>query len=189
MMNLKSALNHIYPVDEKLLDQYLALWTSQTFDSKEFLLLQGNTEKHLNFINKGLVKSYKEKNGKEHVIAFAYDGSFCSDPRSWFLKSPSDIYIQCITPVQLTRISIEVHERFIENHIEMERLFRKASEHLLIGFMDRYEELMTLSIEDRFKSFARRSPQLLNLIPHKDLASYLRIDATNFSKLYNSTRV
>jgi len=54
---------------------------------------------------------------------------------------------------------------------------------VLIGLVHRHYELLAFSIEERFRSFAQRSPHLINLVPHKDLASYLGINATNFSKL------
>jgi hypothetical protein len=38
-------------------------------------------------------------------------------------------------------------------------------------------------------SFLRTSPHLLNLVPHKYLASYLGIDAATFPKLLGSVRI
>jgi hypothetical protein len=35
----------------------------------------------------------------------------------------------------------------------------------------------------------QRSPHILQLVPHKYLANYLGIDATNFSKLLNRVRI
>ena len=43
--------------------------------------------------------------------------------------------------------------------------------------------------ESRFKKYTKRSPHLLNMIPQKDIASYLRIDPTNFSKLINTIKL
>ena len=77
----------------------------------------------------------------------------------------------------------------MQEHREIETLFRKATEFFLIGMLQRYHELMAFDIESRFKSFVKRSPHLLGIISQKDLASYLRIDSTNFSKLINSVRI
>lgn len=71
----------------------------------------------------------------------------------------------------------------------IETLFRKATEHVLAGMIQRHFELMALDMESHFKAFAQRSPHLLNQLPQKDIASYLRIDATNFSKLLASVRI
>ena len=74
-------------------------------------------------------------------------------------------------------------------HRPIESLFRKATEMLLIGVLHRHYELMAYDIQSRFVSFARRSPHLFNMVPHKDLASYLNIDPTNFSKLLGSVKI
>jgi hypothetical protein len=50
-------------------------------------------------------------------------------------------------------------------------------------------ELQCFSSEEKFKALLRRSPHILGLVPHKYLADYLGINATNFSKLLNSIRI
>jgi hypothetical protein len=60
---------------------------------------------------------------------------------------------------------------------------------VLAGLIQRHHELLAFDIEERFTAFVKRSPKLLNLIPHKDLASYLGINATNFSKLLARVKI
>ena len=57
------------------------------------------------------------------------------------------------------------------------------------GALERQVELQSFSSEERFKKLLTRSPQVLNLIPHKYLASYLGMDAATFSKLLRTVRV
>jgi hypothetical protein len=64
-----------------------------------------------------------------------------------------------------------------------------AISHTLSGVLERQIELQSYSAEERFKTLLRRSGHVLTLIPHKYLASYLGMDATNFSKLLSSVRV
>jgi hypothetical protein len=49
--------------------------------------------------------------------------------------------------------------------------------------------MLTLTMEERYKDFMKTSPQLINQIPHKEIANYLKIDPTNFSKLLNTSRI
>ena len=57
------------------------------------------------------------------------------------------------------------------------------------GVLDRLAELQLMSSEEKFRSLLMRSPHILTLVPHKYLASYLGIDATNFSKLMNRVKI
>ena len=77
----------------------------------------------------------------------------------------------------------------ILKHKELETLFRIFITKVLLGLMERHHQLLAHNIETRFKVFAKRSPHLFQLVTQKDIASYLRIDATNFSKLYNSIQI
>ncbi len=71
---------------------------------------------------------------------------------------------------------------------QIERLFRKINERLLAGILNQYMELRAMTISERFRAFCNRSPHLLQQVPHKYIASYLDIDATNFSKLFNTIK-
>ncbi|GAA4329265.1 hypothetical protein GCM10023149_33870 [Mucilaginibacter gynuensis] len=53
------------------------------------------------------------------------------------------------------------------------------------GLLQRMVELQCFSSEEKFRTLISRSPHILQQIPHKYLANYLGIDATNFSKLIN----
>ncbi len=70
----------------------------------------------------------------------------------------------------------------------IERLFRRMTEAVLAGMINRHIELHAMSMDERYKTFCQRSPYLLHLVPHKYIASYLGIDPTNFSKLFNHVK-
>ena len=57
------------------------------------------------------------------------------------------------------------------------------------GVMLRLVELQSFSSEEKFRTLMRRSPHILQLVPHKYIANYLGIDPTNFSKLINSVKI
>jgi hypothetical protein len=75
---------------------------------------------------------------------------------------------------------------FVENHREFETLLRKTLVGTLNGVVTRYHRIIALSMEERFRDIHEKQSQLINQIPHKDIANYLRMDPTNFSKLLNS---
>ncbi len=186
---MKAFLSQIHPVDEDILDAYIAQWTVYTLPKKTIMTAQGDTQRYWYYVLDGIQKSYYLSGNKQHVIAFTYTPSFTGIPESFFTQVPSKYYLETITASKFLRISFEQHQQFMQKHREIETLFRKATEYLLIGVLERYYELMAFDIETRFKTFAKRSPHLLSMIAQKDLASYLRIDATNFSKLINSIRI
>ena len=71
----------------------------------------------------------------------------------------------------------------------IERLIRLAVSHSLRGVLERQTELISFSAEEKFRILLKRSPHVLQIIPHKYLASYLGIDPSTFSKLLSSVRI
>lgn len=186
---MKKFLLGFHDVREEILDEYIAHWTPYTVAKKTVMTAPGETERYWYFVLNGIQKSYYLNKDKQHIIAFTYSPSFSGIPESFFSQTPSKYYLETITDSQFLRIPFTTHQQLMQEHREIETLFRKVMELLLIGILERYYELMAFDIETRFKTFAKRSPHLLGTIAQKDLASYLRIDSTNFSKLMNTVRI
>ena len=72
---------------------------------------------------------------------------------------------------------------------KIETLFRKITEQILFMVIDRQYDLNALDMKSRFESLIRKRPELLYLVTRKDLASYLRIDPTNLSKLIKTVKL
>jgi CRP-like cAMP-binding protein len=85
-------------------------------------------------------------------------------------------------------ISYDDLQKLVDQSQQIERLFRRMAEAMLAGMIDLHIELRAMTIEERYKAFCRKNPHLLQLVPHKYIASYLGIDATNFSKLFNNVK-
>jgi CRP-like cAMP-binding protein len=186
---MKKFLSTIHEVDDRILEEYLSCWTEYSVPKNTIMTWEGDTERYMYFVVEGIQKSYYSNKNKEHIIAFTYFPSLSGIPESFLNQSPSNYYLKTITESKFLRISFEKHQKLMAKHRSIETLFRKATEFLLIDVLNRYYELMAFDIEDRFKNFTARSPHLLQMVSHKDLASYLRIDPSNFSKLLGSVKI
>jgi len=186
---MKEFLNSIHKVDEHILESYLAHCKPYSVPKKTIMTAPGEIERYWYFVLEGIQKSYYQEEDKQHIIAFTYPPSFSGIPESIFSQTPSRYYLETLTDSRFLRISYEKHVQLMAEHREIETLFRKATEFFLVGILERYYELMAFDIETRFRTFVKRSPHLLGVISQKDLASYLRIDSTNFSKLMNTIRI
>jgi len=180
-------------IDETVCDKdlkiYTANWTEQSYRKKQIITEEGRIQKDMYFVLEGIQRSYFLNDGKEHVMAFTYAPSFSGIPESFLTQTPSKYYLETITDTRVLKISYEKHMELMKEYRSIETLFRIATENFLFGLMHRHYELMAFDIETRFKNFLQRSPHLLNKVPHKDLASYLRIDASNFSKLLGKVKI
>ncbi len=186
---MKDFLNNFYKVDDPIMDKYLSHWQEYSRPKKTIMTEEGKTERYIYFVLDGIQKSYYLNNGKQHIMFFAYSPSFSGIMESFFTQTPSKYYLETITDSTFLRLSFTQHNRLIEEHRELETLFRKISEYFLLGIIERHHEFLAYNTEERFKIFSQRSPHLFGLVSQNDLASYLRIDPTNFSKLMNRIHI
>lgn len=188
-MNLLEYLQLFHSISPSDFNLLIADFKHKKFDKGEYITEQGQVQKHLYFITKGVQMSFLDSDNRMHVIAFTYPPNLCAIPESFMLQQPAPYALKCLTETEANYISYDNLQELFDRSQNIERLFRKMTEAILAGMINRHMELHSLSIEERFKTFVRRSPQLLHLIPHKYIASYLGIDATNFSKLYNTIKI
>lgn len=160
----------------------------KTFKKGDFITVPGQIQKELYFVKSGVQMSYYDSNNKTHVIAFTYKTNLCAIPESFSLQTPSKYYLTCLTNSEMEYLTFEELQNLFDKSQQLERLFRRMTEFVLAGIINRHVELHSLTIEERYKIFCQRSPHLLQLVPHKYIASYLGIDPTNFSKMFNNVK-
>ena len=188
-MDLFNYFNLFHPISEDVFSHLQQHLQTRSYAKGEMITREGQVQRDLFFVKAGYQMSYLNHNGKVHVMAFTYPPNLCTIPDSFLMQRPSQYVLQCITDSEFDCIPHSALIQLFDTQPSLERLFRKFTEAVLVGLIQRHIDLHTLGIEERFKAFAARSPHLLHAVPHKYIASYLDIDPTNFSKLFNSIKI
>ena len=162
---------------------------TSSFRKGEHIITPGHIQRHLYFVQSGVQMCHFEKDAKTHVIAFTYPPNLCALPESFSQQKPSKYYYTAVTDSEIQYLTFDDLQGLYMKFPNIETLFRKIHEKLLAGMLNIHLEFRSMSIEERFTSFCRRSPHLLHQVPHKYIASYLGIDPTNFSKLFNKIKI
>lgn len=186
---MRKFLSDIYKINDDILEEYISHWSEYSAPRKSIITECDKTESYLYFVKGGIQKSYYLNEGKQHVMFFAYTSSFSGIVESFLTQTPSNYYLETITDSSFLRISYAKHSQLINKHRELETLFRIITEQFLLGIIQRHHQLMAFNTQTRFKKFVKRSPHLINMVSQKDIASYLRIDPTNYSKLINTIKI
>jgi CRP-like cAMP-binding protein len=170
-------------------DDFHAIWEVVNVKRKSVITMQGETEKYLYFVTEGVQRVYyfDEKN-REATLVFSYPYSFAGVLDSFLLQSPSKYYFETLTSSVLLRTSYSQFQSVLKKHSELDHFAKTLINYVVSGLLERIVELQCFSSEDKFKILLKRSPHILQHVPHKYLANYLGIDPTNFSKLLNSVK-
>lgn len=171
--------------DYRLLTENLKL---RSFKKGDFMAVPGQVQRDLYFVKSGVQMAYLDTSDKTYVIQFSHFPYLCAIAESFSFQVPSKYFLTCLTDSELEYLSYGDLQRLVDQSQQIERLFRRMTEAMLAGMIDLHINLRAMTIEERYKTFCQKTPELLHLVPHKYIASYLGIDPTNFSKLFNQVK-
>jgi CRP-like cAMP-binding protein len=132
---------------------------------------------------------YLKDDDRDATLVFTYKGSFSAVLDSFLLQQPSKYFLETLTQSTFLRTTYAQVNELMNKYHNFESFIRKSLGYTLAGVLERQIELQCFSAEEKFRVLLKRSPHVLQMIPHKYLASYLGIDATTFSKLLGSVRL
>lgn len=187
---LQQAVNQTHPLSESDFDTFYGFFKPFSAKRKEILTHADNVERYLYFVLDGLQRMYYlDEHNREATILFTYKGNFGGVLDSMMMQNPSRFYYETLTPSEFLRVSYNQIEVLSQANPQIEILLRKGLTTAFSGILERVVELQCFSSEEKFRQLLRRSPHILQMIPHKYLANYIGIDASNFSKLLNSVKL
>jgi CRP-like cAMP-binding protein len=180
----------ITPLNQQEWAAFSAIWKPFSAKRKELLTIAGEKEKYLYMVTEGVQRVfYTGEDGREATLVFTYPPSFGGVLDSLLLQQPSKYFYETLTPSVFLRASFSDLDIVMQEHHGVETLIRKGVTQATSGVLERLVELQCFSSEEKFVQLLKRSPHILQLVPHKYLANYLGIDATNFSKLMNKVKI
>ena len=155
----------------------------RSYDKKAQLTKIGETEKHLNFVVKGLARKYFIKGKEEIVTHIAKENAIISSTTSFELEMPSNFIVETIEPSTFISITKENLELICKQSHKIEHLRRLVITALFVQKELMEYERMRLSTRERFVQYVHTNSDLLQRVPQKYLASYLNIKPETFSRL------
>ena len=187
---LQGLVNAITPLTDEEWEAFVSIWSPLSVGRKEVLTAIGDTEKYLYVVLKGVQRVYYlDESDREAILVFSYPPSFGGVLDSFLLQQPSKYFFETLTPSDFLRASYADLDNLMQQYKGIETLIRKGVTLATSGVLERLVELQCFSAEERFRALLKRSPHILQWVPHKYLANYLGMDATNFSKLMNKVKI
>lgn len=182
-------IKSIYNINEADYRLFTEDFKTMHFKKGEHITLPGQIAKKIFLVKSGVQMYHYDTNSKTNVLGFTYPPHFSVILESFLYQKPATYYLTCLVDSEMDYLTFESLQNLFAKSQQIERLFRRLLESVTVGLINRQIELRSTSIEERFKGFCQRSPHLLQLVPHKYIASYLAIDPTNFSKLFNRVKI
>lgn len=186
---MQKAVFHTLPLPPTEWEALAACWHPVEYKRKVVMTTAGEIERYVYFVLEGVQRAFYLEAEKDATLVFSYTGSFSGIVDSFQLQQPSRYYLETLTNSRFLRMSHTDFNQLALQYPLIERWVRLATAQALAGVLERHIEILTFTAAQKFRMLLTRSPQVLQLIPHKYLASYLGIDPATFSKLLSTIRL
>ena len=121
--------------------------------------------------------------GERHVVGYAFAGEFVGDYISMRNDAPAWVSIEAMCDSRVLTLTGERLEKFYRTDAAHERLGRTVAEHMLAEIYERLLQSYVSTPQERYESLLARCPGLLELVPLRELASFLGVRPETLSRI------
>lgn len=135
------------------------------------------------FIQKGILRTYFIKDGKEISEYFSSEGEWVNSPRSFMQRQLDIYYIDAIEGTDVFRLHVNDLVYLFEKFPEMERYARLSMGTVFGHLMERITSLRFTSAKEKYDHFCIAYSDIYPRIPLGMIASYLGITQETLTKI------
>jgi len=174
---------HVAVTDEQL-DYWTRLLVPKKIKKGQFLLREGEVDKHLAFVAKGCLRLYMvDDKGKEHIMQFAPENWWISDMDSVTKGTPSAYFIDAVEDSDVFLVDAAAQEKLLKTIPAVALFFQELLQNRQTATQKRIIFSMSASAEERYLDFIKTYPSLARRLPQHDIASYLGITPESLSRI------
>lgn len=183
MESLELYLNKFIPLSKEDLKLLRKISIPIELTSKTTFVKEGKVTRFLYFLNKGIVRGFKNMDGKivvEHLIG---ENNFLTSIDSFFKELPSIDNFETLTDCTLIRISKVDLELLIQLDNKWNQLIEMIMSESLKCKMERISDFQTLTAKKRYVKFLEQNPNLALKVSVENIASFLGIAPQSLSRI------
>jgi CRP-like cAMP-binding protein len=174
-------------VDENDLAFILAKFKKRIIDKGQYLLKKGQTANQYYFIKSGGLRfSFGELDSRD-TSWVVFQDEFFTEISSLLPQKPTRFDIEAIEETELLYIEKLEMEQLYRQFPSWQEFGRKIWQEMSVRMIEQIVSFQTLSAEERYLDFLK-TPELLQRVPVKHLASILGITPNALSRIRRNIR-
>lgn len=175
-------------IDDHQWERYLNSFTKIEVPSKTVLLNEGEISERIFFIEKGCVRCWFNKDGKDLTLQFFLERGMVASIESFRKKIPSPVTIETIEPSILWYADKKDMDNILNELIEIPEIRNRFIDLIFdrtFDYMKHFVSFIKNSPEQRYLNLLKENPQIIKRIPQHYIASYLGITSVHLSRIKN----
>lgn len=185
METLLTFVDSIQPLSPDIKEYLRNTLKKQHFLKKELILKKGRIATNIYFIEKGLVRCFYEKNGKEVSSWFMKEGDFIISVDSFFNQKPGNETIQALEDCSVCFINHQELMYMYLHYPEFNFIGRVLTEKYYILCEQRLYSMRMQKAKERYDYLQKSHPELTQRVSAQFIASYLGITMETLSRVKN----
>lgn len=155
------------------------------FRKGDFFVKAGEVSHYIGYVESGIFRYsvFNATEGKSYNIGFTFKDEFIADYPGCIYGMPSKTDIQALKASIVHICKAEDLAELYEETANKYKLARINAEQLFLQTWSRYVDMYSLPPEERYKKLLNKCPDILQEIPLKEIASYLKITPTHMSRI------
>ncbi len=147
------------------------------------LLDEGGVCRYIYFLHNGIVRGFKNRDGKEITTWFACENDLFTAMYSFITQKPSVESIEALEDSYVYFISHKDLQTLFKTHPEFNLIGRILTERYYVQLEERAISLQTQSATERYQNFIVEHPQILQRTSLGVISSYLGISQETLSRI------
>lgn len=153
------------------------------FAKGQMILSEGEICKHIYYIEKGLVRQFYFKKGKEVTEHMVVEGNIVMCIESLFKEEPTSLQVEALEPVLIYALPKARLEEVALHNVNIQILYRKILEESLILSQIHADLLRFETAQDRYRKMCKLATQVTLRAPLVYIASYLQMTPETLSRV------
>jgi CRP-like cAMP-binding protein len=152
--------------------------------SGQSIVEQGNKSNKVSFLTSGLMRAYSTlETGKEITKNIFVPISFVGPFSSILKDEPSLFCYEALVDSTIFEIDFHIFIKISKDNIDISNLYNRILEYVFIMYEAKQLETVAYDATQRYLDLKRRIPNIENLIPQYQIASYLNISPVQLSRI------
>lgn len=170
----------IAAADWQLLETILS---TKSFPKNAFLLREGQTCRHIDFLFSGAVRAFANQDGNEITTGLYLPFTCFTNMKSIVALAPSHVFMQATEDSMVARMHKADLIGLYERSPQLQTFGRMILEHMLIQEHEWAEMYTLLDPEERYAYLMQKAPELFFHFTLSQIASFLGIRRETLSRI------